>query len=135
MDAKNLEFSVDSQLLGEIGERLVRKNYIALSELVKNAYDADATRILVRFINAKKSKDKSETSEIHLIDDGHGMTFQQVREYWMRIATTYKVREPISHLFGRRKSSIMGSGLELSVPTHFEITPGQMVLCIERGLL
>ena len=69
-----LEFSVDSQLLGELGERLVTRNYIALAELVKNAYDADATNIAVRFINASRSGSPSGGSEIQLVDDGHDVS-------------------------------------------------------------
>jgi len=110
MNEKTLEFTVDSQLLGELGERLVTRNYIALSELVKNAYDADATKIIIRFINTKRGGTKAEDGEIHLIDDGHGMTFKQVEDYWMRIATPYKVREPISPIFGRKKTGDKGIG-------------------------
>jgi len=110
MAENKLEFSVDSQLLGELGERLVTRNYIALSELVKNAYDADSTTIMIRFINAKKGGTKNNEGEIHLTDDGHGMTFQQVKDYWMRIATPFKVREPISPAYGRRKTGNKGIG-------------------------
>lgn len=110
MNEKTLEFTVDSHLLGELGERLVTRNYIALSELVKNAYDADATKITIYFINAKRSGTKTRDSEIHLIDDGNGMTVQQVKDYWMRIATPYKVREPISPDFGRKKTGNKGIG-------------------------
>lgn len=110
MNESKLEFTVDSLLLGELGERLVTRNYIALSELVKNAYDADASKITIHFINAKKGGTRVIDSEIHLIDDGHGMTFQQVKDYWMRIATPYKVREPISPTFGRKKTGNKGIG-------------------------
>jgi len=41
-----LNFSIDSSLLFQLGEQLVAKPSIALSELVKNAYDADATHLL-----------------------------------------------------------------------------------------
>ena len=110
MAENKLEFSVDSQLLGELGERLVTRNYIALSELVKNAYDADSTAIKIGFINAKKGGTKNNEGEIHLIDNGHGMTFQQVKDYWMRIATPFKTREPISPTYGRRKTGNKGIG-------------------------
>ncbi|MFZ3060273.1 MAG: sensor histidine kinase [Candidatus Methanoperedens sp.] len=110
MDQESLEFTVDSQLLGELGERLVTRNYIALSELVKNAYDADATNIVIRFTNAKNGGPKSNNGEIILIDNGYGMTFQQVKDYWMRIATPYKAREPISPSFGRMKTGNKGIG-------------------------
>src|SRR5688572_10196510 len=45
-----LKFSVDSALLSELGEKLVESPHIALVELVKNAYDADATRVAVRIV-------------------------------------------------------------------------------------
>ena len=107
---EKLGFTVDSQLLGELGERLVTKNHVALSELIKNGYDADATKIIIRFINAGKGGTKGKKSEIQLIDDGHGMTFQEVKDYWMRIATPYKIREPISPIFGRKKTGNKGIG-------------------------
>jgi hypothetical protein len=40
-------FSVDSALLQELGERLVTTPHVALAELVKNSYDADATEVHV----------------------------------------------------------------------------------------
>lgn len=110
MQENKLGFTVDSHLLSELGERLVTRNYIALSELVKNAYDADATKIIIRFINARRGGTKRGNSAIHLVDNGHGMTFEQVRDYWMRVATPHKIREPISPIFGRRKTGSKGIG-------------------------
>ncbi len=103
-----LKFSVDSQLLGELGEHLVRKNYIALAELIKNSYDADATEIVIEFHNAKGQK--PGLREILLSDNGTGMTFDQVRDHWMRIATPVKIREPVSDIFGRPKTGSKGIG-------------------------
>ena len=44
-------FTVDSELLRELGERLVGRQYIALAELVKNSFDADASRVEIRIKN------------------------------------------------------------------------------------
>jgi signal transduction histidine kinase len=111
MKAKyRLEFSVDSQLLGELGERLVTRNYIALAELVKNSYDADASWVTLRFINATKGGRANFRSQIDVIDNGHGMLFEEIKNYWMRIATTSKARQPISPIFGRRKTGNKGLG-------------------------
>ena len=118
-----LRFSVDSQLLGELGERLVTKNYIALAELVKNAYDADATRLTIR-LRKSKSGQASKDSEICLEDNGQGMTFQEVKNYWMRIATPIKKRNPISAEYGRRKTGSKGIG-------RFACRKLAMWLCIE----
>lgn len=46
-------FTVDAALLRELGERLVGKPHIALAELVKNSYDADATEVVIRFGGGK----------------------------------------------------------------------------------
>lgn len=110
MENSNLRFSVDSHLLGELGERLVTKNYIALSELIKNSYDADATEVEVRFINSGTGGTDDNAGEIQIADNGLGMAFEEVRDYWMRIATPNKVRKPISKEFGRRKTGSKGIG-------------------------
>ena len=44
LDRGSLSFSIESRILRELGERLVKQPEVAVLELVKNAYDADATR-------------------------------------------------------------------------------------------
>ena len=43
LDSGEISFSVESRILRELGERLVKKPEVAVLELIKNAYDADAT--------------------------------------------------------------------------------------------
>ncbi len=107
MARRSLQFSVDSQLLGELGERLVTKKYIALAELVKNAYDADATEITIRITDAKSG---GPESEIALIDNGSGMDYAKVKRDWMRVATTDKLEHPFSDIYGRKKTGNKGIG-------------------------
>ena len=102
-----LSFTVDSALLSELGERLVESTHVALLELVKNAYDADAYKVIVSIIPVGESDDEYE---ITVLDNGLGMSFEQAKEYWMRIATTNKVKNPISSLYGRKKSGSKGIG-------------------------
>ena len=94
-----LNFSVDSALLRELGEKLVESVHIALAELVKNAYDADATEVKVEFV-----KNESGEDEIHITDDGIGMNFNDVQNYWMRIATSVKGKNRVSLIYGRRRT-------------------------------
>ena len=42
-----VNFTVDTHLFRELGELLVGRDSTALIELIKNAYDADATEIIV----------------------------------------------------------------------------------------
>src|SRR6185436_16377948 len=99
-----LKFTVDSALLRELGERLVGKPHIALGELIKNAYDADATFAEIVFEPNKAlrgRKKKKGRGEIIVRDDGHGMTFDDFRDFWMRIGTTHKSQKSVSPEFHR----------------------------------
>ena len=96
-----LPFTIDAELLKELGERLVGKPYVALAELVKNSYDADATDVTIKFAPNEDS--------IEIIDNGHGMTFDEFKNFWMRIGTTHK-REKQSKKLGRLMTGSKGIG-------------------------
>ncbi len=96
-----LHFTIDAELLRELGERLVGKPHIALAELVKNSYDADATEVTIRFAPNKRS--------IEISDNGHGMTFNEFKNFWMRIGTTHKKEEERSR-GGRLMTGSKGVG-------------------------
>lgn len=96
-----LNFSVDAKLLEELGERLVPKPSIALGELVKNAYDADAHLVTIEF--------HPEQGLISVEDDGHGMTFDDFKYFWMRIGTTHKAKKQSPYL-GRHMTGSKGVG-------------------------
>jgi signal transduction histidine kinase len=100
-----LTFSVDSALLSELGERLVETVHVALLELVKNAYDADATQVTIRIVPSGTGG-----PEIHVVDNGVGMTYDEVQKYWMRIATTHKRQHDISARYGRPRTGSKGIG-------------------------
>ena len=100
-----LKFTVDSALLSELGEKLVETAHIALVELVKNAYDADATLVKVKII-----PDPPHGPKVHVVDNGSGMTFSDVKAYWMRIATTHKSDQSVSPRYGRPRTGSKGIG-------------------------
>ena len=96
-----LPFTVDAELLRELGERLVGKPYIALAELIKNSYDADATQVTIKF--------SPDEDSIEVRDNGHGMTFEDFRDFWMRIGTTHKKASRSKNL-GRQLTGSKGVG-------------------------
>ena len=96
-----LPFTIDAELLRELGERLVGKPHIALSELVKNSYDADATEVTIKFLPHK--------DRIEICDDGHGMTSEEFKNFWMRIGTIHKKEEERSRE-GRLMTGSKGVG-------------------------
>lgn len=100
-----VSFEVDSSLLVQLGEQLVARRSIALAELIKNAYDADATRVRVVMQSVTTAR-----GSILVDDDGVGMTLDDLRRGWMRVATTAKANEPISTKFGRARAGSKGIG-------------------------
>jgi len=97
---QKIYFSVASALLRELGERLVGRPHIALAELIKNSYDADATKVLIRF----------KSDGIEVLDNGHGMTRDEFEGYWMRIGSPHKQQLRFSRGFKRPMTGSKGVG-------------------------
>ncbi|CAO3417868.1 hypothetical protein [Azospirillum doebereinerae] len=95
-----VRFQADSALLRELGERLVGQPHIALAELIKNAYDADATLCMIEL----------ERDRIVVTDDGHGMTRAEFLNHWMTIGTRNKQDRGTSREFGRNVTGSKGVG-------------------------
>ena len=93
-------FSVDAALLRELGERLIGRAYIALAELVKNAYDADSADCRIVF----------GEDTIVIEDNGHGMSENEFLEHWMRIGTTHKAESRRSKTLDRSMTGSKGLG-------------------------
>jgi hypothetical protein len=102
---ETFKFTVDSALLNELGERLVESVHIALMELVKNAYDADATKVTITFGTTEDG-----ASKIVILDTGTGMNLNEVRDYWMKIDTTNKLAKRFSRVYGRPRTGSKGIG-------------------------
>lgn len=96
---ENIQFLVDAAILRELGERLIGRPAIALGELVKNSFDADASTCRIDF-----GKDA-----IVISDDGTGVSKKDFLHYWMRLFTTHKVAQGISPL-GRPLTGSKGIG-------------------------
>jgi signal transduction histidine kinase len=83
MAKKNFEIS--PRILYHFGEDLIKNEEIALFELVKNAYDACASKCEIFF----KYEDK-ELKEIIIEDDGTGMDKSVIENIWLVIGTDNK---------------------------------------------
>lgn len=75
-----------ARLIALIGEELISDEPVALVELVKNAYDADATRVDIRFDGGSPD----EPARAIVADDGHGMDLNTVLSAWFEPGTTAK---------------------------------------------
>lgn len=95
-----------ARILRTFGDELISSEIVALIELVKNAYDADATRVLVKFVPPLKMNKGS----IMVIDNGHGMSLETVRTAWMEPATLIKKKRTRSEGKKRRVLGEKGIG-------------------------
>ncbi|MCY4481291.1 MAG: ATP-binding protein [Spirochaetaceae bacterium] len=79
-----------ARLLTMLGEQLLKNERVALVELIKNSYDADASRVDVLFEGFSKNMTKQNHARIVVQDDGSGMTVEMVHRAWMNPATPTK---------------------------------------------
>ena len=73
-------FDFSPKLIKFLGEELIHDKKIAIMELVKNAYDADADKVWITI----------RDDEITIEDNGHGMTEDIIRNSWLRVGNSTK---------------------------------------------
>lgn len=99
-------FSVDTHLFRELGALLVGRDSTALVELIKNSYDADATRVIVFGEGIS-----TDGGSITVADDGLGMTPEDFESGFLRIAGRSKESgDRRSPLYRRRYTGAKGVG-------------------------
>jgi signal transduction histidine kinase len=92
-------FRPRARLIRTIGAELISSEIVAVLELVRNSYDADARRVLVRF----GSPHLPEEASLEILDDGHGMAQEVLLGPWLEPATDFKVSGG-SHTHGGERS-------------------------------
>lgn len=99
-NVKIAHFHISAALFEELGERLVSKPEIALAELIKNSYDADASFCEVHI----------NDDEIVVVDDGHGLTESEFLKNWMVVSSTNKAKRRHSRVYRRHMAGSKGVG-------------------------
>lgn len=92
---EKLHFDINPHVVKQLGEELVTDEITALMELVKNAYDADASYVYIEIDTANQYQGASlfypdHKGYIVIEDDGEGMDFDVIRNSWMVISTSSK---------------------------------------------
>ncbi len=75
-----------ARLITLLGDELISDESVAVVELVKNAYDADASQVSIVF----KGDNPSDPDTLVISDDGVGMSLDVVRNGWFEPGTTLK---------------------------------------------
>lgn len=88
--------------MSQLGEQLIKDETIAVLELIKNAYDADARNVEV----IMRDTDDLQSATIIIEDDGDGMTLDIVKNYWMEPGTDNKEKKLKKMIQENIKSSL-----------------------------
>lgn len=85
---EKLSFKVSSGLKNIIGKDLISDKYIAIFELVKNSYDAQAHNVNISFSDAFDG-----SPSIIISDDGLGMNYRDIIDKWLFVAYSEKKKQ------------------------------------------
>src|SRR4051794_17176814 len=77
-----------SHLLTLLGEELIGDDRLAIFELVKNGYDADATEVAITLNLSPPNP------TIVVQDSGSGMTLEDITDKWLELATDSRRKNP-----------------------------------------
>ncbi|KQX69370.1 sensor histidine kinase [Angustibacter sp. Root456] len=144
--AESLGFKAHARLLTMLGEQLIKNERIALVEIVKNSYDADARRVVVDFRGFGEAFEVLPDSALVITDDGFGMEPNVVRHTWMSPATPSKARAkrarprtPLGRAIQGEKGigrfATFKLGRQLAVTSRAEGAPIETTLLIDIGVL
>lgn len=129
--AKSPHFDISAAVVRQLGDELVSDEVTAIVELVKNAYDADATyaRVVVNTADAvplEGTQFPKAKGYITIEDDGFGMSGAEINQGWLVISlstkrtmkqkgqTTPKGRTPLGDKgLGRLSTQKLGHNLEM----------------------
>lgn len=100
-----INFTVDAGLIHRLGNELVGRAETAVSELVKNSYDADANNVTLNFIDSD-----SLNGSLIIEDDGIGMNLEQLINGFMRLSSSDKFHNPVSPNYHRQRAGRKGIG-------------------------
>lgn len=83
--AKSASFRPKARILQLLGDELIGSPRIAVFELVKNAYDADATRVIVTLDHLGTGE-----ASVTVRDNGSGMTEDIIENIWLTPANDHR---------------------------------------------
>lgn len=94
-EGEHLSIRPYARLLTMLGEQLIKNERIALIELIKNAYDADADWVKISFLGFDENFNQDESSKIIIEDSGTGMDYKVIVNHFLNPATPEKKERKI----------------------------------------
>ena len=107
MSVTSYNIKAKSHILTLLGNELIGSDSLAIFELVKNSYDADAENVTITFMDLN-----SHSQKIIIEDDGYGMSKDTLQNVWLTIGTDFKrgTNRKESHKFSRLSFGNKGVG-------------------------
>lgn len=127
LDSGSFVFRPRARLIKTIGEELISNDNVAITELVKNSYDAGSQIVEITFNGEVKEKEYSikkgrrtivskekyivsKDASIIILDEGYGMDFDTIQKAWMEPATNYKKKAENKNISTRKFTGEKGIG-------------------------
>lgn len=113
MTTEKLHFKTSSGIKSIVGKDLITDKFVAIFELVKNSYDAGAKQVTITF----------DKNKITILDDGHGMSKDDLVNKWLNLAYSEKKEGTLSKKervyvgskgIGRFSADRLGSKLKIT---------------------
>lgn len=104
---KALKLRPYARLLTMLGDQLIKNERVALVELIKNSYDADATWVKVSFEGFDENFVGKDGSKIVIEDDGVGMNEDVIENHWANPATPLKLQSKLAKKGTTKKGRII----------------------------
>lgn len=141
-----IPFKFHPRVFNSLGADLVTDDIVAIIELVKNAYDAGADKVVISFLKVsdktkeelksdKRNKKIKQDDEIilEIFDNGQGMTRKIIENVWFTVATPYKEKNKSIKMtnninrtvsgekgLGRLSTARLGNSLEMYTKSEKE---------------
>ena len=98
---ENLRFSAHARLKDIVGSGLIMSDGIAIIELIKNSKDADSPSVRIEF---RESTTAAGETELVIVDQGHGMSMEDIEHKWLNIAySDKKINKPAHGVYAGSK--------------------------------
>lgn len=112
----DLQFNMKASLIKRLGEEIAPDAVVALAELIKNAYDADASWLRIEIDTRHTAVEDSHfrnsgIGSLRVSDNGTGMSWSGVTDNWMNFSFSNKQQAKASELTGKKRSPVGGQGL------------------------
>lgn len=104
VSGEKIPFRIHPRVFAALGEDLVTNDIVAVIELVKNSYDALATRVDVAFGKLNGRDDRY----LDIEDNGIGMTRIVLEDVWCVVATPFRKHNPVA-ADGKRARQVSGN--------------------------